>query len=176
MAEEGTWTKVGVIIGGGALILAYIGVAAGLKWWPFEHASSGNTPIPSSSTPIAPSSPTLTSSPSPTPSIGSVGATFLNLTWARAISPAYYVYTIEIRITGLAGQTCTVDWQTVDSSGAPAGTNGKTTTGTLPYNDDTWTDDAIDVTAPPGSYQGMQWHTDFTVYAPNGVEMASDSG
>jgi hypothetical protein len=176
MAEEGTWTKVGVLIGAGALIIGYIGVAAGLKWWPFEHAPGGNTPPPSSSTPVAPSSPTPTSSPTSIAPTGSVGATFLDLTWAKAVSSAYYVYTIQIRITGLAGQTCTIDWQTVDSSGAPAGTSGKLTTGTLSYNDDNWTSDAVDVTAPPGAYHGMQWHTDFTVYAPNGVAMATDSG
>ncbi len=165
MAEEGTWTKLGVLIGGAALILTYIGVASGVKWWPFDQHSAAHAPT------TTPSSPTLISSPSP-PS-GSIGATFLSVTDVPAASPDYYVYTIKIRFTGLSGQICVVDWETVDSSGAYAGTSGKLTTGTLEYNGDTWTDTNVDVTAPPGSFRGMSWSTDFTVYAPNGVQIAS---
>jgi hypothetical protein len=164
MAEEGTWTKVGVLIGAAALVLTYVGIAAGVKWWPFEPVASGS---PS----IKPSSPTLITSPPPVS--GSVGATFLSVTDTAATSPDYYVYSIRIRFTGLMDQTCVIDWQTVDSSGSPAGSSGKLTTGTLRYNDDTWFDTNVDVTAPPGSYHGMAWSTDFTVYAPNGVQIES---
>jgi hypothetical protein len=170
MPEEGAWTKIGVVIGAAVLIVSYAGVAAGTKWWPFErvsevksagHTLPGKTPTTSSPRPTAPSSPTLTTSPSSTPLTGSVGATFLNVTWVKATSPAYYVYTIEIRFFGLTGQSCTVDWQTVDnSSGGTAGTSGDLTTGALQYNDDSWTG-TVYVTAPLGSYHGMQWSTKF---------------
>jgi hypothetical protein len=59
--EEGNWTKLGVLIGAAALIIGYLGVAAGVKWWPLEHASIGGTPT-------ALSSPTLPPSPTPSPS------------------------------------------------------------------------------------------------------------
>ena len=196
MAEQGAWTKFQVLVSAlvaiAGVLVTYIGVAANTKLWPFEDVSAAKRPAavatppgktttpssptpttPSSPTPTTPSSPTLTSSPSSIPSLGSVSATILSVTWAQTTSPYYYyAYTIKIRFTSLADQTCVIDWKTVYSSGAPAGTSGKLTTGTLPYPDTTWTD-TIDVTTPSGAFRGMQWSTDFTVYAPNGVEMAS---
>jgi len=67
-SEEGNWTKVGVLIGAAALVLAYLGVAAGVKWWPLEHASNGDTPrtLSSPTLPPSPTAPATTTPSSPT--------------------------------------------------------------------------------------------------------------
>jgi hypothetical protein len=80
------WTKAGVLIGAAALIVAYLGVAGTVKWWPFErssnsssttlsastlpgstHSTAATLPSPSSSSSQSPSqSPTVSPAPAPT--------------------------------------------------------------------------------------------------------------
>lgn len=171
-------TMLGLILTVVVLFFSYLGVAAGVKWWPFDQASGRQSTARqpatlSSPTLTSPSSPSpLISSPSSSPAYVSVGATFLNVSWAKAPDPSYYVYTLKIQIFGLRGQTCVISWRTVDGSGNYAGTSGKITTGSLLYDDNIRTQ-IIDVTAPAGAWRKMSWSTEFTIYAPNGVQMAS---
>jgi len=171
---EGPWTKWGVVIGFGVLLITYSGTASQLHWFPFSHSHHITPPSPSPSPPSP--SPPLPSPPSPSSSPPTLreGATFLA---ATPLGPAdcqcAYQYSVRIDFVGLQGESPVVDWWTVYSaSGLDAGTSGKVVTSTMLYNNDTWTD-TFNVTKPIGAVtSGWQWYTDFAVYAPDGTELA----
>ena len=158
-AQEGSWTKWGVFFTAIGTVLAYLALAAGVKWWPFAPAPDASS---------APTPPVLSAT---TPPVGSVAASFLNATPAASNSPGYNPYFVRIYITGLQGSSVLIRWKTLNNFGLPAGTSGEMTTGTLPYSNDTWRG-TVDVTLPSAAFNGTGWHTEFTAYAPNGVEIA----
>jgi hypothetical protein len=163
--REGPWAKAGVILGALALIGTYLGVAVAAHWPPFSNSSSSTSSSIVTSLPLRPVIP-------PTQPVGSVGATFEQVKPSPFNFNGVNVYAVKVRILGLQGGNCTIKWQTLNSLGQLAGTNGVQTTGTLTYNDDTWSGN-IDVGVPSIAYQQGQWRTEFTIDAPNGVPMAS---
>lgn len=182
---EDPWTKWGVVIAFGALLITYSGTASQLHWPPFRHSNPHHTvrPSPSSSPLISPStSPPISPSASPSTSpstsfsVPSEEASFVS---AGPLGPAdcqcSYQYSVDVNLIGLLGESCTLEWWTVyNASGLDAGTSGREVTGTLSYNNDYWRD-TFNVTVPSGANEyGWQWHTVFAVYAPDGTELAED--
>jgi len=91
MVDEGPWTKVGVLIGAGSLIIGYLAFAASISKWPFDKATSQASTCDEPAIQIGPYSPDRLKTP-----------TDLTVTWDVSSTVAGHV-------------TATIHWHNVDS-------------------------------------------------------------